>query len=216
MKTLEGGCSVPVAVNSKVPNFPFYLCSFLHFSENWQIVHWWWPLLGFGQWLGATWGCLEPRWEHVHHGHWEGISHNCIDYGQKNSAILTWTTSNRSLSLMMMTWFRPLPNDHVRPALWVSYVILRTILESPIQTSELKKHALPVCVHVTNKLAKARKMRKQPGTVGLKKFWPGKRFGSKMFGPKILAYLHTFILISGNPTKTQNIFRTFLTQLDDF
>ena len=56
-----------------------------------------------------------------------------------------------------------------------------------------------------NKLAKARKMRKPPGTLGLKKFWPGKRFGSKMFGPKILAYLHTFILISGNPTKTQKI-----------
>ena len=54
------------------------------------------------------------------------------------------------------------------------------------------------------------------GMVGLKKFWPGKRFGSKMFGPKILAYLHTFILISGNPTKTQNIFINCLTELDDF
>ena len=45
-----------------------------------------------------------------------------------------------------------------------------------------------------------------------------------MFGLKILAYLHSFILsfmhtfklISGNPTKIQNISINFLTELDDF
>ena len=36
-----------------------------------------------------------------------------------------------------------------------------------------------------NKLAKARKMRKPAGTLGLKKFGPVS-FGSKKFGPKIL------------------------------
>ena len=43
-----------------------------------------------------------------------------------------------------------------------------------------------------NKLAKARKMRKPPGTLGLKKFGLGNLW-SKKFGPKILAYLqYTF------------------------
>ena len=41
------------------------------------------------------------------------------------------------------------------------------------------------------------------------------RFGSKMFRLKILAFLHTFVLISGNPTKTQNISVNFLTESDD-
>ena len=45
---------------------------------------------------------------------------------------------------------------------------------------------------ISNKLAKARKMRKPPGTLSLKKFGLG-NFGSKKFGPKILAYLlYTF------------------------
>ena len=42
------------------------------------------------------------------------------------------------------------------------------------------------------------------------------RFGSKMFRLKILAFLHTFVLISGNPSKTKNICINFLTELDDF
>ena len=42
------------------------------------------------------------------------------------------------------------------------------------------------------------------------------RFGSKMFWLKILAFLHIFILISGNPSKTKNICINFLTELDDF
>ena len=92
MKTLEGGCSVPVAVNSKVPKFPPILCSHLHFSDYWQLLLWYYPLLGFGQWLGATWWCLEPRWGHLHHGHWEGISHICIDWCNY-FVILTLTTS---------------------------------------------------------------------------------------------------------------------------
>ena len=44
----------------------------------------------------------------------------------------------------------------------------------------------------TNKVAKARKMRKPPGTLGLKKFGPG-RLRVKKIGPKIL--LLTFSLI---------------------
>ena len=43
----------------------------------------------------------------------------------------------------------------------------------------------------SNKLAKARKMRRPPGTLGLKKFGPVK-FGSKKFGPKI--FLLIFLL----------------------
>ena len=69
-----------------------------------------------------------------------------------------------------------------------------------------------------NKLAKARKMRKLPGTLGLKKFGPGKIWVENVRTQNtcILTFLHTFILISGNPTKTQNIFINFLTELDDF
>ena len=46
---------------------------------------------------------------------------------------------------------------------------------------------------IRNKLAKARKMRKPPGSLGLKKFGPGKILVKK-FGLKILAYLHSCIL----------------------
>ena len=62
-----------------------------------------------------------------------------------------------------------------------------------------------------NKLAKARKMRKPPSTLGLKKFGPGKIWVENSWTQNtcILAFLHTFILISGNPTKTQNIFYRF-------
>ena len=70
-----------------------------------------------------------------------------------------------------------------------------------------------------NKLAKARKMRKPPGRLGLKKFGQGKIWVENVWTQNtgILAFLHTFILISGNPTKTQNIFFiNFLTELDDF
>ena len=57
-----------------------------------------------------------------------------------------------------------------------------------------------------NKLAKARKMRKLPGTLGLKKFRPGRIWVENVWTQNtcILAFLHTFIRISGNPTKTQN------------
>ena len=60
----------------------------------------------------------------------------------------------------------------------------------------------------SNKLAKARKMRKPPGTLGLKKFGPGKIWVENVSTQNtcILAFLHTFVLISGNPTKTKNIF----------
>ena len=53
-----------------------------------------------------------------------------------------------------------------------------------------------------NKLAKPRKMRKPPGTLGLKKFGPGKIWVNKNSTQNtcILAFLHTFVLISGNPT----------------
>ena len=56
-----------------------------------------------------------------------------------------------------------------------------------------------------NKLAKARKMRKPPGTLGLKKFEPGKIWVENVSTQNtcILAFLHTFVLISGNSTKTQ-------------
>ena len=69
-----------------------------------------------------------------------------------------------------------------------------------------------------NKLAKARKMRKPPGKLGLKKFGPCKIWVENVSTQNtcILAFLHTFVLISGNPTKTQNIFIYFLTELDDF
>ena len=69
-----------------------------------------------------------------------------------------------------------------------------------------------------SKLAKARKMGKPPGTLGLKKFGPGKIWVNNVWTQNtcILAFLHTFILISGNPTKTQNILINFLTELDDF
>ena len=62
-----------------------------------------------------------------------------------------------------------------------------------------------------NKLAKARKMRKPPGTLGLKKFGPGKIWVENVLTQNtcILAFLHTFVLISGNPTKTKNIFYKF-------
>ena len=62
-----------------------------------------------------------------------------------------------------------------------------------------------------NKLAKARKMRKPPGTFGLKKFGPGKIWVENVWTQNtcILGFLHTFILISGNPSKTQNIFYKF-------
>ena len=69
-----------------------------------------------------------------------------------------------------------------------------------------------------NKLAKARKMRKPPGTLGLKKFGPGKIWVENVSTQNtcILAFLHTFVLISGNPTKTQILFVNFRTKLDDF
>ena len=44
-----------------------------------------------------------------------------------------------------------------------------------------------------NNLAKARKMRKPPGTLGLSFFGLGKSFGSKKFGPKIFVLI--FLLI---------------------
>ena len=47
-----------------------------------------------------------------------------------------------------------------------------------------------------NKLAKARKKRKLPGTLGLKKFWPGKLRVTKVW--------------------FQNIYINFLTKLDNF
>ena len=61
-------------------------------------------------------------------------------------------------------------------------------------------------------------MHKPPGTLGLKKFRPGKNWVENVWTQStcILAILHTFILISGNPTNTQNIFINFLTELDDF
>ena len=57
-----------------------------------------------------------------------------------------------------------------------------------------------------NKLAKAGKMRKLPGTLGLKKFGPGKIWVKNVWTQNtcILAFLHTFILISGIPTNIQN------------
>ena len=69
-----------------------------------------------------------------------------------------------------------------------------------------------------NKLAKARKMRKLPGTLVLKKFGPDEIWVKNVWTQNtcILAFLHTFILISGNLTNTQNIFINFLTELDDF
>ena len=69
-----------------------------------------------------------------------------------------------------------------------------------------------------NKLAKAQKMRKPPGTLGLKKFGPGKIWAENVSTQNtcILAFLHTFVLISGNPSKTKNICINFLTELDDF
>ena len=61
-------------------------------------------------------------------------------------------------------------------------------------------------------------MRKPLGTLGLKKFGPGKIWVKNVSTQNtcILAFLHTFVLISENPTKTQNIFINFLTELDDF
>ena len=57
-----------------------------------------------------------------------------------------------------------------------------------------------------------------PGTLGLKKFGPGKIWVENVSTQNtcILAFWHTFVLISGNPTKTQNICINFLTELDDF
>ena len=57
-----------------------------------------------------------------------------------------------------------------------------------------------------------------PGTLSLKKFGPGKIWVENVSTQNtcILAFMHTFVLISGNPTKTQNIFINFLTELDDF
>ena len=46
---------------------------------------------------------------------------------------------------------------------------------------------------IINKLAKARKMRKPPGTLGLKKFWPDKIWVKNVW-TQILAYLHSCIL----------------------
>ena len=56
------------------------------------------------------------------------------------------------------------------------------------------------------------------GTLGLKKFGPGKIWVENVSTQNtcILAFWHTFVLISGNPTKTQNICINFLTELDDF
>ena len=61
-------------------------------------------------------------------------------------------------------------------------------------------------------------MRKPPGTLSLKKFGPGKIWVENVSTQNtcILAFLHTFVLISGNPTKTQNNFKKILTELDDF
>ena len=69
-----------------------------------------------------------------------------------------------------------------------------------------------------NKLAKARKMRKPPGMLSLKKFGPGKIWVENVWTQNtcILGFLHTFILISENPTKTQIIFINFLTELGGF
>ena len=60
-------------------------------------------------------------------------------------------------------------------------------------------------------------MCKPPGTLRLKIFGPGKIWVENVSTQNtcILAFLHTFVLISGNPTKTQNIFIIFLTELDD-
>ena len=58
-----------------------------------------------------------------------------------------------------------------------------------------------------NKLAIARKMRKPPGTLGSQKFGPGMIWVKNVSTQNtcILAFLHNFVLISGNPTKTKNI-----------
>ena len=60
-------------------------------------------------------------------------------------------------------------------------------------------------------------MRKPPGTLSLKKLGPGKIYVANVWTQNtcILAFLHTFILISGNPTKIQKDFIKFLTELDD-
>ena len=54
-------------------------------------------------------------------------------------------------------------------------------------------------------------MRKPLGTLGLKEFGPGKIWVENVSTQNtcILAFLHTFVLISGNPTETQNIFINF-------
>ena len=61
-------------------------------------------------------------------------------------------------------------------------------------------------------------MRKPPGMLGLKKFGPGKIWVENVWTQNtcILGFLHTFILISENPTKTQIIFINFLTKLGGF
>ena len=104
MKTLEGGCSVPVAVNSKVP-----ICSKSLFL--WESF-WIFFSSGFGQWLRIARWCVESWWEHIHHRHREGIWNIHNDLLAK--------VFKRFLSPMMTTWLPPLPNDHVHPALWVS------------------------------------------------------------------------------------------------
>ena len=64
-------------------------------------------------------------------------------------------------------------------------------------------------ITVYNKLAKARKMHKPPDTLGLKKFEPGKLWVANVstHNSCIFAFLHTFVLITRNPTK--NIFIIF-------
>ena len=64
-----------------------------------------------------------------------------------------------------------------------------------------------VMIGMKNKLPKARKMRKPPGTLGLKKFGPGKFWVENVWTQNtcILAYMQTFILISGNLTETKYI-----------
>ena len=57
-----------------------------------------------------------------------------------------------------------------------------------------------------NKLAKARKMRKLTGTLGLKKFWPG-NFWVKKFGPKTLRNLKTNWKSWGQIEKVEDKYR---------
>ena len=62
-------------------------------------------------------------------------------------------------------------------------------------------------------------MRKPPGTLGLKKFGPGKIWVENVSTQNtcMLAFLHTFVLTSGNPTnKNDEANKYFLLQLFNF